>query len=45
MGIDQLILTHLHSDHAGGVKYLLDDRIPVTTCYISVDAEQGDVTP
>lgn len=45
MSIDSLILTHMHKDHAAGVQYLLEDRIPVGTCYVSVDAEQGSVSP
>lgn len=34
LSVDALILTHLHTDHAGGVEALLADRIPVTTCYV-----------
>lgn len=34
LSVDALILTHLHTDHVGGVEALLADRIPVTTCYV-----------
>lgn len=34
LSLDALVLTHLHSDHAGGVAALLDHRIPVETCYL-----------
>ena len=34
LSVDSLILTHLHSDHAGGLQALLDDRIPVKTVYV-----------
>ena len=27
--VDVLVLTHLHSDHAGGVMDLLDERVPI----------------
>ena len=31
LSVDMLILTHLHADHAGGIRALLDNRIPVKT--------------
>ncbi|MBQ8202490.1 MAG: DNA internalization-related competence protein ComEC/Rec2 [Clostridia bacterium] len=46
MSIDLLILTHLHSDHAGGLQALLDDGIPISCCYLPVSAERAaDVDP
>ena len=43
LGIGSLILTHLHSDHAGGVAALLSDRIPVDTVYLPFGAEDASV--
>ena len=43
--IDSLILTHLHTDHAGGVRGLLDQGIPVKKCYISDTAFRADIDP
>jgi len=43
-GIDVLVISHLHTDHAGGLEALVDDRIPVGVCYISVCAEEGDAS-
>ena len=37
--LDALILTHLHSDHAGGVEKLLDNGIRIEQVYIPVDYE------
>lgn len=45
LGIDALFLTHLHTDHAGGVRSLIADRIPVGKCYLPAGAEAADVTP
>ena len=45
LSVDTLILTHLHSDHAGGVAALLEDRIPVTRCLIAPGAAEADVSP
>lgn len=39
LSVDTLILTHLHGDHAGGVRALLDENIPVKTCCIPWGAE------
>ncbi len=38
-GIEVLILTHLHIDHAGGLRALLDEGIPVENCYLPADAQ------
>ena len=32
--VDALILTHLHIDHAGGIRGLLDAGVPVDVCYL-----------
>lgn len=37
--VEMLILTHLHIDHAGGVKALLEEGIPVEMCYLPADAQ------
>ncbi len=37
--VDTLIITHLHSDHVGGVAALMDAHIPVKVCLIPVGAE------
>ena len=36
--VDTLILTHLHSDHAGGVRALLNRKIPVERCCLPAGA-------
>ena len=43
ISLDALVLTHLHSDHAGGVHALLEERIPVETCYLPWGAQQAMV--
>lgn len=45
LSIDALFLTHLHTDHAGGIRSLIDDRIPVGKCYLPAGAELAAVTP
>ena len=40
---DAVILTHLHSDHAGGLQSMLDDEIPVRVLYLPVGAEDQEV--
>ena len=40
---DLVILTHLHSDHAGGLKALARDRIPVRTLCLPVGAESQQI--
>lgn len=42
--VDALILTHLHEDHAGGVRELLGQGVPIRACYLPVGAQQaGDL--
>ena len=41
--IDALYLTHLHSDHAGGIGTLLDAGIPIHQVYMPVNAEEQQV--
>ncbi len=38
--VELLIVTHLHADHSGGIRALLDEGIPVAVCYLPVDADQ-----
>lgn len=38
-GIDMLIITHLHTDHGGGIAALLEKGIPVDVCFLPADAE------
>ena len=40
---DAVILTHLHSDHAGGLQSFLDDGIPVPVLYLPAGAEEQQV--
>ncbi len=41
---DLVILTHLHSDHAGGLESLARDRIPVRTILLPVGAESQEIS-
>lgn len=43
--IDDLIITHLHSDHAGGMLALLEENIPVRRLYLPVGAEHALIDP
>lgn len=36
--VEILIITHLHTDHGSGVRALIDQRIPVETCFLPWDA-------
>ena len=45
LSVDGLIITHLHSDHAGGIRALMDSGIPVDTLYLPVGAEESDIDP
>lgn len=40
--VDLLVLTHLHSDHAGGVRELLDEGIPIRRCVMPSGAMAAD---
>ena len=42
---DAVILTHLHADHAGGLRALREDRIPVPVIYLPDRAELAEVHP
>jgi len=42
---DHLILTHLHADHCGGVKELMDRRVPIGTVYLPQGAEEHQIDP
>lgn len=43
--VDRLILTHLHSDHAGGVAALMADGIPVREVILPWGAEDAAIDP
>ncbi len=38
ISLDALVLTHLHTDHAGGLTALADSGIPIGVCYIPYGA-------
>ncbi len=42
---DAVILTHLHSDHAGGLLSLAEDGIPVPLIYLPEGAELSEIHP
>ena len=42
---DAVILTHLHRDHAGGLRSMLDDEVPVPVLYLPEGAEEQQVHP
>lgn len=37
--VETLIITHLHTDHSGGIAALMEKGIPVDVCYLPADAE------
>lgn len=45
LSIDTLFITHLHRDHAGGVRALLNAGIPVRQCFLPADAFSTVIDP
>lgn len=43
LNLDALVLTHLHSDHAGGIQALLEEDIAVARVYLPVGAQQAEI--
>lgn len=43
--LDALILTHLHTDHAGGLQTLLDSGIRIRRIYVPANASRQKVDP
>lgn len=43
ISLDALVLTHLHTDHAGGIAALVDSGIPIDVCYIPYGARDAQV--
>ena len=43
--VDHLILTHLHTDHALGLEYLLSEDVPIGRMYLSTEAMKTEVSP
>ncbi len=41
--LDGLILTHLHTDHAGGIAALLEEHITIRRCYLPFGAEDAEL--
>ena len=42
---DAVILTHLHADHAGGLRSLIDDGIPVSQIFLPCGADIQQIHP
>ena len=42
---DAVILTHLHADHAGGLRSMIDDGIPIPVLYLPEGAEFQKIHP
>ena len=42
---DAVVLTHLHADHAGGLKSMLDDEIPIRKILLPAGAELQQIHP
>lgn len=43
ISLDALVLTHLHTDHAGGITALMESDIPIKTCYLPWGALDAQV--
>lgn len=41
ISLDALVLTHLHTDHAGGIAALADSGIPIGVCYVPYGAREA----
>lgn len=37
--VEMLIITHMHTDHGGGIRALIDEGIPVSVCYLPWNAD------
>lgn len=42
---DAVILTHLHTDHAGGLRSMIDDGIPIRLLYLPEGAAEQEIHP
>lgn len=42
---DAVVLTHLHTDHAGGLRSLINDEIPVPLLFLPAGAETQQIHP
>ncbi len=42
--LDRLFLTHLHGDHAGGLRQLLDNRVVIREVLLPYGAEMAELT-
>lgn len=40
---DAVILTHLHADHAGGIRSMIDDGIPIRLLFLPEGADAQDI--
>ena len=45
LSVDALVITHLHSDHAGGLRALLDKGIPIGRILLPWGAETAAAAP
>lgn len=39
--VDALIITHLHADHVGGLKHLLEQEVPIREIWLAYGAERA----